>query len=227
MKTHTLRAEPRTLLGKQVRKLRKQGIIPGNIYGKSVKSTSVSIPMADFKKVYEETGETGLIEVTIQGAKEPHHVLVHHVQIHPVDSYFIHVDFHEVALKEKIQVAVPITFTGESPAAAQKKGVLITLLNELTVEALPMDLPEEIIVDLSTLKEVNDTIKASSVSAGSKAKIIADEDEDIARINPLEKEEAPAPAATPTEGEATPEAKPEEGKQASTAPATKPAEKKE
>lgn len=211
MKTQALNAEKRDTLGKKVKKLRKTGIVPANIYGKSTKSTAISVKLVDFTKTYKETGETGLIEITVKGQKEPHHVLVHNVQIHPVSDDIIHVDFHQVELKENIRVPVPFTFTGEAPAATQKKGVLITLLNETEVEALPTELPEEIVVDLSTLAEVGDEIKIGDLKVAGRVKIMAEPDEVVVKINSLEKEEEPTVAA-PVEGEASSEsATPAEG----------------
>jgi large subunit ribosomal protein L25 len=213
MKAHSLLAEKRDFLGKKVKKLRKDGIIPANIYGKTTKSTAISVKHVDFTKTYKETGETGLIEITLKGQKDPHHVLVNNVQIHPVSDDIIHVDFHQVELKENITVPVPFTFTGESPAATQKKGVLITLLNEVEVEALPTELPEEIIVDLTTLAEVGDEVKIGDLKVAGKVKIMAEKDEVVVRINALEKEEEAAPVApaegeAPTEGEAPSEGAP-------------------
>lgn len=218
MKAHALAAEKRDVLGKKVKQLRKKGLVPGNIYGKSVKSAAISLSLVDLKKVYGETGETGLIEITVKGAKEPHHVLVHNIQRHAVSGDFIHVDLHEVALKEKITIPVPVKFVGDAPALTAQKGVLITILNELEVEALPTDLPEEIEVELVSLKEVGDAVKVSDIKTSAKFKIIQAADTVIARINPLQKEEAPAPAAVevPVEGAET--AKPEQ--KAENAPAT-------
>jgi large subunit ribosomal protein L25 len=201
MKTHVLVGEKRDVVGKKVRHLRKKGLIPANIFGKSTKSSSISIRLEDLEKTYKETGETGLIELSVKGEKTPHHVLVHNVQIHPVTDEVLHADFHEVALKEKIQVAVPLHFIGEAPAASQKLGVLITLQNELEVEALPMDLPENIEVSLESLKEVGNDIKVSDLKIDSKVKVLMAKEEVIARINPLEKVEETVVAAPVAEGE--------------------------
>ena len=201
MKTHTLKDKKREILGKKVKKLRASGMVPANIFGKTIKSTAITVKLLDFNKTYKETGQTGLIQITLKGQKEPHHVLVNNVQIHPVSDEIIHIDFHQVALKEKIQVPVPFTFEGESPAASQKKGVLITLLNEVDVEALPTDLPEEIIVNLAALAEIGDEITIGDLKVDSRVKIMAEKDEVVARINALEKEEEPVVAA-PAEGEA-------------------------
>src|SRR3989344_5839946 len=108
MKTHILAAEKRDVLGKKVRKLRKSGMVPANIFGKTIKSVAVAVKLLDFNKTYKETGETGLIEMTLKGQKEPHHVLINNVQIHPVSDDIIHIDFHQVALKENIRVQVPL-----------------------------------------------------------------------------------------------------------------------
>lgn len=161
MKKHTLASLPRTLVGRKVKELRKQGLIPATIYGKNIKSVSVGVTADNFGKVYKETGETGLIELTVDGDIRP--VLVNHVQVDPVRGSILHVEFHQVDLKEKVAARVPIELIGESPAVAQKLGVLLTVLDEIEVEALPVDLPEHFSVDISKLIEVNAEIKVNNL----------------------------------------------------------------
>ncbi|MCR4263137.1 MAG: 50S ribosomal protein L25 [Candidatus Roizmanbacteria bacterium] len=215
-KSHTLSAEKRTVLGKKVKQLRSKDLLPGNIYGKNIKSQSVQIALKDFQKTYNEVGETGLVELSLQGEKKPHHVLIHHPQQHAVTGEFLHVDLHEVALTEKMRVQVPVELIGESPAAEKAIGVLLQLTDALEVEALPTDLPEKIEIDISNLKEVDDMIKVSDITVQKGYTITEEPETVIVRINPLEKEEAPAPApaAETPEGEeaaAEGEAKPAEG----------------
>ena len=215
-KSHTLLAEKRTVVGKKVKQLRDKDLLPGNIYGKSIKSQAVQVALKDFQTVYHEVGETGLVELSISGEKKSHHVLIHHPQQHPVTSQFLHVDLHEVDLTEKMRVQVPVELVGESLAAEKAIGVLLQLTDEVEVEALPTDLPEKIEVDINNLKEVDDMIKVSDIKAKAGYTITEDPETVIVRINPLEKEEAPAPApaAEAVEGAEVPaegEVKPTEG----------------
>lgn len=209
-KTHKLSGEKRSIVGKKVKQLRANDVLPGNVYGKNIKSLAVQVGLKDFQTLYNEVGETGLVELTVAGEKKPHPVLIQNPQLHPVSGAYLHVDFHEVELTEKMRVQVPIELIGESPAAEKALGVLIQNINELEVEALPTELPESIDVDITNLKEVGDEIKVSDIKAKAGYTITEEPETTIVRINPLEKEEeaAPAPAdegeEAPTEGEEKP-----------------------
>src|SRR3989344_5017909 len=105
MDKQILNAEERKITGRKVKKLRKTGMLPGNIFGKKIKSLSVAIKTQDFNKVYKEVGETGLLELQI--GKDNRAVLVANVQKDPVSDVPLHVDFHQVDLKEKVTADVP------------------------------------------------------------------------------------------------------------------------
>src|SRR3990167_11193753 len=121
MKRTQLSAEVRKTLGHKVKKLRKDGLLPGNIYGNKIKSIAVQVKLNEFKKIWDEVGETGLIDVVI--GEKAHPVLIHGVQSHPVSNQLLHADFHEVSLTEKTTAKVSIELTGESPAVNQNLGV--------------------------------------------------------------------------------------------------------
>ena len=140
MKRESLTAEKRTVAGKKVKKLRKEGILPANIYGKNFASEQVQLPLKDFVEVFDKVHETGLVDLLV--GKETYPVLIHNVQIHPLDYTPIHADFYKVNLKEKVKTAIPVVSIGEAKAVTDKVGVLLQTLNEIEVEALPTDLPE-------------------------------------------------------------------------------------
>ena len=121
MATQTLKAEVRKVFGRKIKKLRREGVLPANIYGKKIKSKAVQVGLHDFKKVFAESGETGVVEVKTNG--DTHPVLIHNVQLHPVTDEPIHVDFLQIDLKEKVTATVPIEFTGESPIEKTGDGV--------------------------------------------------------------------------------------------------------
>ena len=99
MSKYALSGTIRTLLGKKVRQLRAKNLLPSTVYGKSTKPITIAVSLSDFKKLYAQAGETGLIELTID--KHVHPVLIHTVQLHPVTRAILHVEFHEVDLKER------------------------------------------------------------------------------------------------------------------------------
>ena len=189
MEKHKLKAEKRKIIGRKVKKLRQEGILPANIYGKGIKSLTVQISVKDFLKVYQEAGETGVIELSV-GDGESHPVLVHNLQFHPVTGQPLHVDFHQVSLTEKVRATVPVVTKGTAPAVAQKTGVLLTPLDEIEVEALPGDLPEHIEVDISSFAEVDQEIKISDLKIPEKVTVLADPNLVVVKIGPLITEEA-------------------------------------
>jgi large subunit ribosomal protein L25 len=199
-----LSADNRKVLGKKVKKLRKEGILPGNLFGKKIKSISLQLPTAEFEKIYKEAGETGLIDLKV--GEESHPVLIHNVHVNPVTGASLHVDFHIVSLTEKTTAQVPVEITGEAPAVTQGLGILIQPISEFEVEALPQDFPEHILVDISKLEAVDQSITVADLKLDSKITLKVDPTEIVVKIGPLEKEEeapvAPAEGEVPAEGSA-------------------------
>ncbi|MBI5620816.1 50S ribosomal protein L25 [Candidatus Gottesmanbacteria bacterium] len=213
MKKHSLTAAKRDSLGRKVKKLRNAGSLPATVYGKKVESVSVTVGAEQFAKTYAEAGETGLVELSFAGAILP--VLIHTVQKHPVTGAILHVEFHQVDLKEKVHAKVPLEVVGESPAVAEKRGVLLSILDELEVEALPTDLVEKIEVDVVNLTEVEQEVKVKDLKVPAGLTVLSDAELTVIKIGSLITKEAEAEAAaeaakaaqaaesaTPTEGEA-------------------------
>ena len=214
MDKKVLNVESRTLKGRKVNKLRREGIMPANIYGKKIKSKAISVKLDDFKKVFKEVGETGLIYLEIKGdsKKEARAVLVSNVQMDPVNDVPIHVDFHQVDLKEKVTADVPIELTGVSPAEKQSIGTVVLYINEIEVEALPNDLPEKFVIDISKLEEVDQAIYIKDLDINkTKVEVKLDLDEIIVKVEPPQKEEVEEPVVTETETEGETEVEGETG----------------
>jgi large subunit ribosomal protein L25 len=222
-----LKAEPRTITGRKVKTLRRQGILPANVFGKKIKSLSLQLALQDFTKIADAVGETGLVDLSVQGEDKPRPVLITNVHLDPVTNHPLHADFHQVDLTEPVTANIPVELTGESPAVKEKSAVLITLLDEIEVEALPADLPEKFAVDISGLKEFNDSVLVKDLKVDTASVTIkADPEAQIVMVQePKEEEVAPPPPAdvsaeTPVEAEApVPEGepKPEEPKAEPTA----------
>lgn len=228
MKKHSLNATTRDLLGRKVKNLRQQGLLPATVYGKTVKSVSITVKQDEFENVYKEAGETGLVELTVDNNQRP--VLVHSVQVHPITQTPLHVEFHQVDLKEKVHANVPVVLVGEAKAVADKIGVLLKLLDEVEVEALPTELPEKIEVDVSSLAEVNQEFKVSDLNIPTGVTLVSDPSIVVVKIGALVTKEAEAEvkAEEAAAAEAALEAAPPvEGEAAPAAEAEKPAEKKE
>ena len=217
-----LAAEKRTILGRKVKTLRRGGLIPAHVFGHKVPTIHVQVKKSDFTKVFEEAGETGIVDLAVDGQKHP--TLIRSIQVHPVTDEPLHIDFYQVNLQEKVKVNVPIEIVGKPSAVEKKIGLLLTPLNEIEIEALPTDIPESIQVDVSKLENVGDEIKVKDLNIDrTKIEVQADQELVVAQIGELvtkemeaveaeiEAEQAEAAAAeAPAEGEAPAEA-PAEG----------------
>ncbi len=222
MKKYTLQAQKRTVVGRKVKNLRKAGQLPATVYGKKVKSESLTVPSDAFAKVYAQAGETGLVELTVGNDTKP--TLIHTVQKDPVDGRLLHIEFFQVDLKEKVKTKVPLEFAGEAAAVVNKVGALLRVLDELEVEALPTELPEKIVVEVTRLAEVGQEIKVSDIQVPSGVAVLTDAGLTVVKVGALVSKEAEAQAAA--DAAAAAEAAPPSGGEAPAEGAEAPAEEK-
>ncbi|MCR4324690.1 MAG: 50S ribosomal protein L25 [Candidatus Curtissbacteria bacterium] len=179
-----LSAQPRTVLGKKVKTLRKEGVIPAHVFGHKIETIHVQVNAEDFKKVFEKAGETGIIDLSIDKDKRP--VMVRAIQVHPMTDDPLHIDFYQVNLTEKVNVNVPLEIVGEAPAEEKKVGLLLTPVSEIEVEALPTDIPENLEVDVSRLAAIGDEIKIKDLPIDrDKVEVMSDEELVVAQIGEL------------------------------------------
>jgi len=202
MERTSVKVEARKILGKKVKQLRKEGLVPANIFGKDIKSIAVSVDLKEFQKVFKEAGETALIDVKL--GSEVYPSLIHNLQRDPKRDLVIHVDFHKVNLKEKITAYVPVILEGESPVAKSGEGLLLQTLNEVEVECLPTDIPAHIAVDAEKLTEVGQSVHVKDLNVDKgKVEITNDPEEVVITVQTAEmKEEEPEPEVAPEEVEA-------------------------
>ena len=203
MSNFELRAEPRSIVGKKVRFLRRQGIVPGNVYGHA-ESTAIQVAARDIEQTIYRAGRTNLVSLAVKGA-EPTTVLVKDWQRHPYKGTILHVDFYRVSMTQTLRMDVPIRLTGEAPAVKTTGGTPFQTQAALSVECLPADIPEAIEVDISGLEEIDASIFVRDLVAPSGVTILTDGDEMIVRIMPPtvepEVEEAAEGEAAVAEGE--------------------------
>jgi large subunit ribosomal protein L25 len=195
-----LEVKTRTILGKRVKSLRKEGFIPAELFGHGIKNIHLSIPQKQFIKVYKEAGENTVINIVMEdGKKIP--ALISSVAKNHLKNEILAVDLHIVRMDEKIRTEVPINFTGEAPAV--KAGfLLIKVLDKIEVEALPNEIPHRFNVDLTALETVGQSISVGDLKTPEGVKIITSKDTIIATIKERAKEETVAPP--PTTEETTP-----------------------
>jgi large subunit ribosomal protein L25 len=190
-----LNAQIREVTGNKLKVLREKGLIPAVVYGADHKSVSIQIDYEEFKKVFEEAGESTLIKLKIQNPKgqttpglakgeETKNVLVHDVAKDPVHDKFIHIDFLQVRMDKVITAEVSLVFEGEAPAVKNLDGILVKNITEVEAEALPKDLPHEIKVDISSLETFDDHIRIKDLKVPEGVKVLADSEDVIASVKP-------------------------------------------
>ena len=228
-------AQKRTVLGRKVKKLRAEGLIPAHVFGHKVKTIHVQIKENEFKKVFEKAGETGIVNLKIDSENRP--VLIRNVHVHPVTDDLLHIDLYQVNLAEKVKVDIPLTIINESPAVEKKVGLLLTPVSEIEIEALPTEIPDKITVDIAVLANIGDEIKVKDLQIDrNKIKVNTDENLIVAQIGELVTKEMEAVEAeieaeqaeaveekvaeegAPAEGEEAKEAAAEEGAEAAAKP---------
>ena len=208
----TLRAEPRTVHGKKVNRLRREGLIPGVVYGPVVEGTvSVSVNQREFDKFFRNVGHSSIFTLNWDGGSQP--VLIREVQVDPVTRASLHIDFFAPNMNVTLRSAVQVVLTNPSEAI---EGVLQHILTEVEVEALPANLPHQIDADAAGLVAVGSTIHVRDLTAPAGVTIVTDGDELIASVvaeaaqEAAEGEEAEAEEAAEGEAEGD-EAAAEEG----------------
>ena len=196
MEKEVLKATPRSATGRQVRALRRSGLLPAVIYGHNVKPISISLDGREAGRTLGRLSSSSIITIDLDGKEYP--TLVREKQLNYIKRSLIHVDFMVVSLTEKIRAKVGIVLTGNSPAVKDFNSMLINGLSELEVEAFPQDLPESIVVDISILVKIGDGIHVRDIVLSDKVQVLDQPDEMIVL--------ATAPAKEEVEEVVTPEA---------------------
>jgi large subunit ribosomal protein L25 len=229
MKSVPLNAFPRSL-GRRAgaKKLRSEGRIPAIIYGGEAKPQSVELNAREIGDlILHSVSENLLVDLAIKDDSKPKRLaLVQEVQHHPLSGHVLHVDFHEVSPTEKVTIMVPVETTGEAAGVKNSGGVLEHVLFKIKVRALPKDLPEQVIIDVSAL-ELNKTIHIGEIKAPAGVEILGDKNIPVVSVAVPRAEEEPAPAegAAAAAGDVEMIKEKKEGEEGAAAPAAKGAEK--
>jgi large subunit ribosomal protein L25 len=220
-----LKVDPRQITGRQVRALRRQGILPVHLYGKATESLSLQAETQRITALLRTAGRNAIIDLEIAGESEARPVVLRGIQRNPVTSELIHIDLFQISLTERLRAEVPLIIVGEAPAVQIHGGVLLQALDHIPVEALPADIPSQIEVDVSLLEELGSAVHVRDLPIPDNVEVLAEGDLLVAKVEApriAAELEAEAAAAAAAAAEAAPaEEKPaEEGE----APAAKPEE---
>ncbi|MBP7133699.1 50S ribosomal protein L25 [Patescibacteria group bacterium] len=189
---YAISAITRAKIGKRAKDELTEHRIPTVMYGKGVSTQALSLPRAEFVKLYSAAGFSSLIDIAVDGAT-PVKAVIKEVQLHPLRNIPIHIDLHQVRMDEKLTANIPLKFVGESKAVKAEGGSLIKSLLELEVSCLPADLPHEIEIDLSMLKTFDDSITVGSLKLPKGVEATSDPENTIATVSrPLTEDEIAA-----------------------------------
>ncbi|MGH2444810.1 MAG: 50S ribosomal protein L25 [Candidatus Limnocylindria bacterium] len=195
-----LSLDARVAQGKANKRLRREGIVPGVMYGKGEDSTNVQVDAKTFETLYRSAGRTSVVKFRLPGASRATSGFIKSVQRHPLSGRAIHVDYYLVNLNVEMEVDVPLVFAGEAPAVELTGGTLLHNLSSLRVKALPADIPHEVEVNVSTLVSLDVAIHVRDLSLNRDlVTVLTDGDTLVATVVPPRVEEEPEPVVV--EGE--------------------------
>ncbi|MEK7105215.1 MAG: 50S ribosomal protein L25 [Patescibacteria group bacterium] len=182
MEIMTLNATTRTTMGRKNYATRLGGQIPAVVYGSDIQPMNISIDNSTFVKTLRKAGESTIVDLAVEGQKEPVKVLIQDVQRDPVSSDVIHVDFRQVNMSKPIEAKIQLTFTGEAAAVFALGGTLVKSLEEIEVRCLPTKLVSHLDVDISGLKTFEDAIHVKDIVVPEGMEVLSDAEYTVATV---------------------------------------------
>ena len=178
-----LQATSREILGRKVKFLRRQGIVPVHLFGHDIESAALQCDAAQLKRALAQAGKTRLISLKLDKAKGPRNIVVREIQRDSLTGELLHVDFYQVRMAEEIKVEVPIVLVGEAPALKSKENILLQELNSLSIECLPDQIPTSIELDLSSLTEAEQAIHVRDITLDEGVTVLNDPQHMVVKIS--------------------------------------------
>jgi len=183
-----LQATPRTVIGKQVKQLRRAGLLPGIIYGSSIEPLAVQFDAREARSIANQAGSSSLINVYVAGIPTPYSVIIRDVQWDYLKRVLIHLDLQALSMTEKVRIQISINLMGAAAAVEELGGVLLHLVNEVEVECLPSALVPAIDVDISELTQIGDSISVKDIVVPEGIEILTDAEETVVQISAVVEE---------------------------------------
>jgi large subunit ribosomal protein L25 len=176
-------------MGRETQELRASGLIPAVLYGPGIENKNLSFDAKEFVKLFREAGKSSLVSIKIEGEKNTYMVLVTDIDTDPVSGNVIHADLYQPDLTKEIEAQVPLVFDGVSLAVKELGGTLVKNISEITIKALPADLPREVRVDISKLKTFDDVILVKDLVLVGKVQVLKNAEEIVALATPVQQVE--------------------------------------
>ncbi|HEY7268797.1 MAG TPA: 50S ribosomal protein L25 [Dehalococcoidia bacterium] len=204
-----LTLDPRQVTGKKVAQLRRAGVVPANLFGRHLDSVTVQVSTAELVKTIRSSTKNEVIDLKIAGERAARPAIIQNVQRHALSGAILHIDFYQVSLREKMRADVPLILVGSSEAVGTYNGVLTQQIDTLHIEALPLDIPTHIEVDITVLRELDTSIHVADLSVPENVTVLTAGDIVVARVAAsavAQEAEAEAEAAEAAAEEAAAEA---------------------
>ncbi len=190
-------ASPRTVIGKQVKQLRREALTPGVIYGHGFEPLAVQFASRELEAALMRAGTSTLLYVDVAGVAQPYTVIVRDLQRHPLKRYVTHVDMQALNMSETVRVPVSLVLVGESPAVRDLHGMLLHIITEVEVECLPSALIPAIEVDVSGMKELGAVLTVGDLAVPEGVEILTPADEIVVQVSEPEAEDLEAQTVAP------------------------------
>jgi large subunit ribosomal protein L25 len=205
MARRELPVETRQVTGKKVAALRRSGVLPGNVYGKGLVSISIQVRTEEMDKTLKASTANEVLDLKIDGESQTRPVVIQKLQRHPITSTPLHAEFYQVSLTERMHAEVPLIVIGQSEAVITYAGVLMHAVTSVMVEALPLDLPSSIEVDITPLVELEQSLHVKDLPIPLNVTVLTDPEVMVVkvstpRVSVEEEEEEAAAAAAGEEG---------------------------
>ena len=178
-----LQVQPRTILGKQVKHLRLQGLTPIHLYGRDFSSLALQVDSTRLRRVLVQAGTSRPVSLQIEADGGQHMAFVRNIDFHSLSNDVIHVDFLRVDTSRTVDVEVPLVLEGEAPAVRQLRGVLIRGLSTVHVECLPLEVPAAFVVDISILEDFDKVIRVSDLQVPPEVRVLTDPEQMVASVS--------------------------------------------
>ncbi len=185
-----LKVSPREVLGKKVKALRREGVIPANVYGHALESVAIQISKDDLAHLLHSAGRNEIVYLRLD-SEEARPTFLRQIQRNPVTDAILHVDFYQISLKEKVRMEVRLVLVGTAPAEQKYGGTLLHSLDRIAVEGLPTEIPSVIEVDVSGLEEIDATIYVHELSVPGEITVLSDREQVVAKVAPPQVEKEP------------------------------------
>jgi len=182
MQTQSITAQKREEVGKKTNQLREAGLVPAVMYGFETEPTNISVAQNDFDRLYEQAGESTVIELEVAGEK--HSVLIQDIQRNPLTDFVTHIDFRRINMKEKVEAEIELVIEGIAPAVKELGGTLVQVREDIEVLALPNALVRSIAVDVTKLVTFDDVVRVGDLTIPEGIEVKTEADKTVALVQP-------------------------------------------